>query len=205
MKILVAIPAMDSVPTQFRQALSMLQSDPEDDVSISFVVGSLVYSARNNLAKTAVDLGVDWVFWLDSDMVFPPDTLLRMLKTCKEQDIDFLTGVYFRRVAPFTPVLFKEMSDDGHEAEEFKEIPKDELFEVRACGFGCVLMKTNVIVDVFSTFMNMFTPIEGSGEDISFCIRARQCGYKVVADPTIPLGHVGHAVITRQYWEAIKN
>ena len=205
MKILVAIPAMDSVPTQFRQALSMLQSDPEDDVSISFVVGSLVYSARNNLAKTAVDLGADWVFWLDSDMVFPPDTLLRMLKTCKEKDIDFLTGVYFRRVAPFTPVLFKEMSDDGHEAEEFKEIPKDELFEVRACGFGCVLMKTNVIVDVFSTHMNMFTPIEGSGEDISFCIRARQCGYKVIADPTIPLGHVGHAVITRQYWEAIKN
>lgn len=205
MKILVAIPAMDSVPTQFRQALSMLQSDPEDDVSISFVVGSLVYSARNNLAKTAVDLGADWVFWLDSDMVFPPDTLQRMLKTCKEKDIDFLTGVYFRRVAPFTPVLFKEMSDDGHEAEEFKEIPKDELFEVRACGFGCVLMKTNVIVDVFSTFMNMFTPIEGSGEDISFCIRARQCGYKVIADPTIPLGHVGHAVITRQYWEAIKN
>ncbi len=205
MKILVAIPAMDSVPTQFRQALSMLQSDPEDDVSISFVVGSLVYSARNNLAKTAVDLGADWVFWLDSDMVFPPDTLQRMLKTCKEKDIDFLTGVYFRRVAPFTPVLFKEMSDDGHEAEEFKEIPKDELFEVRACGFGCVLMKTNVIVDVFSTHMNMFTPIEGSGEDISFCIRARQCGYKVIADPTIPLGHVGHAVITRQYWEAIKN
>ena len=205
MKILVAIPAMDSVPTQFRQALSMLQSDPEDDVSISFVVGSLVYSARNNLAKTAVDLGADWVFWLDSDMVFPPDTLQRMLKTCKEKDIDFLTGVYFRRVAPFTPVLFKEMSDDGHEAEEFKEIPKDELFEVRACGFGCVLMKTNVIVDVFSTHMNMFTPSEGSGEDISFCIRARQCGYKVIADPTIPLGHVGHAVITRQYWEAIKN
>ena len=204
MKILVAIPAMDSVPTQFRQALSMLQSNPEDDVSISFVVGSLVYSARNNLAKTAVDLGADWVFWLDSDMVFPPDTLQRMLKTCKEKDIDFLTGVYFRRVAPFTPVLFKEMSDDGHEAEEFQDIPKDELFEVRACGFGCVLMKTNVIVDVFSTHMNMFTPIEGSGEDISFCIRARQCGYKVIADPTIPLGHVGHAVITRQYWEALQ-
>ena len=202
MKILIAIPRMDSVPTQFRQALSMLEK--EGETGISFVVGSLVYSARNTLAKTAVDVGADWVLWLDSDMVFPPNTLKRMLKTCEERDISFLSGVYYRRVAPFAPVLYKEMSDDGHKAAEFDEVPTDELFEAAAVGFGCVLMKTEVIVDVFSTYTEMFTPIEGSGEDISFCIRARGCGHKIWCDPTIPLGHVGHRVITRQYWEALR-
>ena len=202
-KTLIAIPRMDSVPTQFRQALAMLQK--EDEVALSFQVGSLVYNARNNLAKTAAEMGADYVFWLDSDMVFAPDTLVRMRKTLEENDLDFLTGVYFRRVPPFSPVLYSKMSDNGMDYAEVTDLPTAGLFEVAACGFGCVLMRTDVIINTYAETGEMFTPIGGTGEDISFCIRARQCGYKIMADPSIVLGHVGHAVFTRDYWEALKN
>lgn len=204
MKVLIAIPSMDQVPAHFRQSLAMLQK--EGECYISFQIGSLVYTSRNKLGETAIGLGTDYVLWLDSDMVFPPDLLVRMLKTLNDNDLDILTGVYFRRVAPFTPVLFDEMelTETGSRHTEFETLPRDELFEVGACGFGCVLIKTEVIADVLARTGDLFTPVNGVGEDICFCIRRRDCGYKIIADPSIPLGHIGHRTITRDYWETLK-
>ena len=201
MKILIAVPSMDQVPVQFRQSLAMLQK--VGDVALSFQVSSLIYTARDALAKTAIDMGADYIFWLDSDMVFPPDTLVKMLETMKEKGLDILTGVYFKRMAPYRPVLYDEMNEDGTVYTEFKDIP-DGLFEVGGCGFGCVLMKTSVVIDVLATHLAMFTPMARAGEDIAFCCRRRSCGYKIIADPSIPLGHVGHRTITRDFYEALK-
>ena len=83
---------------------------------------------------------------------------------------------------------------------EATEIP-EESFEVQACGFGCVLAPTKAFKDVQDQFNNMFAPIYGTGEDLSFCWRARKCGYKIVCDPRIVLGHYGHTIIDRNYWE----
>lgn len=199
-KTLIAIPAMDSVPTQFAQSLSMLQK--VEQTAISFNVGSLVYSSRNELVKRAIEMGADYIFWLDSDMVFDPDVLQKMHDTLEKENLDILTGVYFRRVQPFTPVLFEklDMTENGCTWKEFDRIPEG-LFEVAGCGFGCVLMKTEVFIDVFMKHQRFFDPIQGTGEDLSFCWRARDCGYKIVCDPSIPLGHVGHQVITRAFFD----
>ena len=43
----------------------------------------------------------------------------------------------------------------------------------------------------------MFAPINGVGEDLSFCWRARQCGYKIWCDPSIALGHEIRTIITK--------
>ena len=48
----------------------------------------------------------------------------------------------------------------------------------------------------------MFDPMDGFGEDVSFCWRARQCGYDIWADSSIEFGHVGQCVVTRGYFEA---
>jgi GT2 family glycosyltransferase len=80
--------------------------------------------------------------------------------------------------------------------EEFDEIP-DEIFEVAGCGFGCVLMKRNVLWNVLCQHGYMFSPINTVGEDLSFCWRARQCGYKIYCDPTIALGHEIRTIITK--------
>ena len=115
-----------------------------------------------------------------------------------EQDLDILSGLYFRRVMPFSPVLFDKLVCDGEDKgfTEFDEIPP-ALFEVGGIGFGCVLMKTGVFLDVQGKFGAMFTPLNGFGEDLSFCWRARQLGYKIFMDPNITLGHVGYSVINR--------
>ena len=204
-KILIAVPCMDQLPANFAQSLAWLTSYGVDDakISICFNVGSLIYSSRDQLAKRALLDEADLVMWFDSDMTFNPDTLQRMLKLIDEGH-DMVTGVYYRRTPPFSAVAFKtmELNEEGTEFKwtEFDEIP-NEPFEVEACGFGCVLMKTEIFVAVFSKFGQMFTPIVNCGEDIAFCWRARQCGYKIIADPSIGLGHVGHTIITKEFFD----
>lgn len=202
---LIAIPCMDQVPAQFCQSLASLEKTGPSIVA--FQVGSLVYSSRNNLAIEAVRRGADYVFWLDSDMVFPPAVLKRLLEVMEQQKDDvILSGVYFRRVAPFSPVAYEKLDIDENGSAtwtELSDVP-GEPFEIAACGFGCVLMPTNALIDVQTKFGTMFNPINGTGEDLSFCWRARQCGWKFMCDPTVELGHVGHHVITKDYWRDYK-
>ena len=201
-KIMIAVPCMDQVPTPFCQSMSMIQKVGE--TAVAYQMGSLIYTSRNELAAKAVRIGADYVFWLDSDMVFEADTLRRMYKTLTENNLDILTGLYFRRVPPYSPVLFDklEMTDKGCEWTDWKDKPLPEgLFEVGGCGFGCVLMKTDVFFDVQGTFQDMFGPINRVGEDLSFCWRARECGYKIICDPTIICGHVGYAIINERFYQ----
>lgn len=201
MKVLIAVPCMDQVPAQFAQCLATLGK--VDKTIVAFQIGSLVYTSRNDLVQIAIKQGCDYIFWLDSDMMFPPDALVRMFKSLEHGDI--VSGLYFRRVAPFTPVIYDKLDidDTGCHYTEPKEIP-DGIFEVAGCGFGCVLMPTDIMLDVIEKYGSPFTPINGIGEDLSFCWRARQLGFKIVCDPDIPLGHVGHHVITRELYEAVK-
>lgn len=204
-RILIAVPCMDQVPAQFAHSLAWLASYGIEDTEISiwFNVGSLIYTSRDAIAKKALLDEVDLVMWFDSDMVFAPDTMKRMLKLIDEGH-DMVTGIYYRRTPPFSAVGFKtmELNEEGTAFDwtELTEIP-DEPFEVEACGFGCVLMKAEIFVSVFAKFGQMFTPIANCGEDIAFCWRARQCGYKILADPSISLGHVGHTVITKEFFK----
>ena len=203
-KILIAIPCMDQVPAQFANSLALLTSYGIEGVQIStrFNLGSLIYSSRNQLAGAAVSDDADLILWLDSDMVFNPDTLLRMLKDI-DDGADFVTGVYYRRTEPFTPALFKSLEIDENfnaEFENYEDPPQDELFEVAGCGFGCVLMKTDLIRQVYKKFGRLFSPIGEVGEDLSFCWRARQCGYKLICDPSIELGHVAHTMVTKSFY-----
>ncbi len=202
MKTMIAIPCLDQVPTQFCVSLAMLEK--EGPTVLATRMSSLVYTSRNNLAADAIKQETDYVFWLDSDMVFPSGTLRHMLQTIKTLDDNtILTGAYFRRLAPFSPVLYDKLDIDPTKGATWTETTRipDDLFEVEGCGFGCVLMPTSALMDVTAKFGSMFDPILGTGEDLSFCWRARQCGYKIVCDPRIELGHVGHHLISRSLWE----
>lgn len=204
MKTLIAVPCMDQVPAPFCQSLAMLQKIGE--VTLHMKSGALVYTSRNDLATMAIHSNADYVFWLDSDMVFKPDTLIRMMDTLKKNDLDILTGLYFRRVPPYSPVLFDRLDINGNVCywSEFKDIPEG-LFEVGGCGFGCVLMKTDVFYDVQGKFGQMFAPIANNGEDIAFCWRARECGFKIYCDPSVICGHVGYSVVDDQFFKVFKN
>lgn len=202
MKILIAVPCMDQVPVPFCYSLATLEKTGE--CTLSMKSGALIYTSRDSMAIQAIQGEYDYVLWLDSDMKIPPDAFVRMMKTMQERkDIEILSGLYFRRVPPYSPVLFDKLEMNGEECDytEFKSIPEG-IFECGAVGLGCCLMKTDVFFDVQSRFRQMFSPIGRNGEDVAFCWRARQCGYKVWCDPSIVCGHVAYSVVDDKFFKA---
>lgn len=205
-KIMIAVPCMDQVPAPFAQSLAMIRK-PDDDVACSFQMGSLIYTSRNNLALQAMRAEFDYMLWLDSDMVFQQDLLIKMKQVMDEKGLDFLTGLYFRRVPPFTPVLFDQLDIDENGIctwTDWKDVPEG-LFKLGGCGFGCVLIKTDVLFDVQAKFGEMFSPIANMGEDLSFCWRARQCGYDIWCDPSLVCGHVGYTIINDKFYQSYRS
>lgn len=202
-KILIAVPCMDTVAAQFSQALAMLEK--EGKTLVSFVIGSLIYNSRNDLVKQAMTLECSHILWLDSDMVFPPETLKYLFKEMEETGEDFISGLYFRRCAPFSPVAFDTLEiKDGKASWTDYTGELSGLHEVGGVGFGCALMKTDMLLEMAATYGDFFGPIANVGEDLAFCWRARQLGYKILLDCNLKLGHVGHTVFTQQYYEAYK-
>lgn len=209
-KILIAVPCMDMVAAGFAQSLATLTKIGE--CSVSFMVGSLIYSSRNNLAKQAVQMEADYIMWFDSDMVFKPDTLVQLMQTLEDKNADIVTGVYFNRTAPYRPVIFEELhlvrDKDGFvtdcpNKQWSKEIP-NEPFEVEGMGFGCVLMKTDLLFNMEDAGA-WFAPMGNIGEDCAFCLRAKAAGYKLWCDPKVMCGHVGHQMITEAIYKAFNS
>ena len=204
MKTLIAVPCMEQVAAGFAHSLATLEKSGE--CAVSLMVGSLVYDSRNKLAQAAIGYDADRVCWFDSDMIFTPDTLKRLNETMDNYNLDIVSGLYFRRTKPYTPVLFSkyEITEDGDaEWTDCLEYP-NEPFEVAGCGFGCVLMKTDVLREMALEFGTWFSPFRNSGEDLSFCLRASELGKKIFADPSIKLGHVGQIVVTEQFYSVTK-
>ena len=202
MKTMVAVPCMDTVQTEF--ADSLLKMRPVGMMMHCFMPCSLIYKSRNDLGQLAIRERADYVLWIDSDMIFPTDLLVDLMADLDEGR-DIVAAVCHMRRPPFRPVFYKKLrmglTPAENEYENYDDYPTDGPFKVEACGFGCVLMKTEIFVSVFAKFGQMFTPIANCGEDIAFCWRARQCGYKILADPSIGLGHVGHTVITKEFFK----
>lgn len=204
MKTLIAIPCLEQTMTLFDQCLDNLK--PVGDIRKLRLAGSLVYAARNDIAAEAIKSGADYVLWIDSDMVFDNDLLEKLMKSIEGKDI--VAPLFFRRKKPFNPPYYKSIRlnyGGEHEVVEYDDYPENETFEVDACGFGCVLMRTKVLEDVVNANHTCFNPMPCFGEDISFCIRAKRCGYKIYVDPTIEVGHISQYIVTKETFKQYRS
>lgn len=196
MKTLIAIPCMDNVAAPFAHSLATMEKTGECVISMN--ISSLIYDARNQLAAQALKAQADYILWLDSDMIVPPDVIPRMLKHM-EDGKDFVSGIYFRRRAPFAPVLYSRIDREGH--ADFNDYPEDTVFEIAGAGFGCCMTRVSMLEDIALNFKDWFTPFNNYGEDLSFCLRALECGYKLYCDSTIKCGHVGTVVVDESVYK----
>lgn len=207
MKTLVAVPCLDMVQTSFMNSLLRLMS--VDETQISFRVSSLVYDSRNLLAGEAVSQGYDRILFLDSDMVFQPDLLIRLSKDMDEGR-DYVCGLFFRRKPPYKPVIYKDLHyhRDGlkldMKLEPYLDYPQNEIFEVAGSGFGAVMMTTELVNKVGDKFGYPFSPEMGFGEDLSFCWRVKQLGIPMYCDSRVKVGHVGMGTISEETYFATR-
>ena len=198
-KILIAIPCLRDVPTEF--FLSLMSLKLPDGCELGVVANSLVYMARKQLALKAIDEGFEYIFWLDSDMTFQKETLMRMLECVEKNNIDYLSALMFTRSMPCEPIFYKRVvwkqdPETGvvtdHGAEKYFDYPKDRVFPIGGSSMGCVLMKTDIVKKCAESFcMSPFEPMPFIGEDLSFCWRLNRLGIKMYCDSRIKVGHIG--------------
>ena len=214
MKTLIAVPCMDMMPVGFVQSLLHLKKGP--DVGVAFEPNSLVYDSRNKIALAAIEQGFDRVMWIDSDMMFTPDTMhlladdLDGRSTMGDESItdfdgcEMVTALYFKRRPPSIPVIYSKLEPPQRDESgkmvgrisDYLDYPKNRLFQVRGCGFGCCMTTTKLLKEVWDRFGPAFAPYSWAGEDISFCYRVNQLGYAIWCDSRVSCGHIGTFVYT---------
>ena len=209
MKTLIAVPSHDYVHADFTRCL--MELDKPANTGFAMITNTLIYNARNLIAKGAIENGFDRVLWLDADMKFKDDTLIRLSEDMDE-GMDFVTGLYFTRQEPIKPCLHNELhwkvKDDGWidtGATCYWNYPKNDVFEIACCGFGCVMTSVPLLKRMCEKYGTPFYPLMGMGEDTTFCFRATQNGEKLYCDSRIKCGHIGQVEINEStYFESQK-
>lgn len=203
-RTLIAVPCMDMVHTDFLE--SMVNMHRIEGLSFTTVRSTLIAPARNMIAASAIREGFDRVMWFDSDMKFAPNTLVRLSEHL-DKGIHYVSGLYFSRRPPVIPIAYSEIwwrQGDGvveHGARNFFDYPAHGLTEIAASGFGCVMTSVDLLKRVGERFGSPFSPMQGMGEDLSFCFRVIQLGEKMYLDPEIKCGHVGQKVYDESMYE----
>jgi GT2 family glycosyltransferase len=157
------------------------------DVPIINAKSSIVAEARNRCVELARDHAADFLFFLDSDMVFPRAALRQLLA----HDKDIVGASYPRRVPPHA-VLGAALADGRVEQD-------GALMEMRHMPTGCLMIRMSVFDALPGPpFRFLVDPETGSiiGEDYDFCDRAREAGFGVWCDTRLSfeIGHIGQSV-----------
>ena len=196
MKTLIAVPCMDYLEADFVECLTNLILDPQTpgEIDVRYLKASLIYDARNQIMRYVLEhKEYDFVLWLDSDMTFDSDLLRRLMEDMEGRLA--VTGLCFGRRPPFKPCVYNhlEVQQDGKVvlpvAKNWMDYPRDQIFEVEACGFACVLMKREVL-EAMAIYGVPFYPVGGMGEDLTFCWRARKLDLKFHCDSRLKIGHI---------------
>lgn len=202
-KISIAMPTHDMVPARFMYDLASLvmysvAAMPEDvQFGINMVPGTYVHSARQQLLEQLLADGVTHILWLDTDMEFPRESLVRLL-----QHGEKIVGInYAQRGVPTDFVAIKRMALDENDKSERLVTDDDStgLEEVDAIGFGMVLMRVDALRDLPSlddTPWFWFDWLPGRrqmGEDVYFCKMLRELGQTIYVDHDLSkeCGHIG--------------
>jgi hypothetical protein len=163
----------------------------EYQFSLSTIGEVFVAYAREQMARTVVNEGFDYLFMIDDDMIAPPDLFEKLIK----HDVDIIAPLAFMRFFPHKPVIYNiaEGYDDitkqyFYQNYVVERYPKKQLVECDAVGFGAVLINARCFKEMKQPWMMVMS---GAGEDIHFCHCARKAGFKVYMDTSVQLAHLG--------------
>lgn len=178
----IGVPHGDFLPAETVHCLMEMQIP--QNVGLVFNYGSGVAKARNNIVDC---MSGKWLAFIDSDMTFPKDALVRLVEHLKNPEVDIVTAVAYRKVPNFEPCIFKKAEGNNPTYHHIGDWPKDRLFEIDACGSAFIVIRREVFKAMakpwyrYSDFLS---------EDLNFCRTARDYGFRIWCDPSIQIGHV---------------
>jgi len=206
MKVAICVPCRDTVMTGFAFDLAKLcayegvtRCAKGGSLMIYQVPGTLIFNQRERLAEEALKDGADAILWIDSDMRFPKDALQILLSRK-------LPIVGVNATTRRFPVLPTALDYDQETKDLVKVTSKDKtgLEQVLGLGFGMVLIKKEVFQKVEKPWFWFEQTDKGGtiGEDIYFCVKAFDKGFKTVLDHNLSK-HIRHIGTYEYGWDDV--
>lgn len=174
-RVCVAIPSGDQVAAGFMYDLATLTgatmaTRKDIDLRLSHVQGSIIHAARRDLVKMAMKGDCTHILFLDSDMRFPRNTLVRLLS----HGVPIVGANYVTRRDPPRPVTFR--NDESDKDRVYSEFESTGLEEVDSTGFGVMLIDMDVFRNLPEPWFSFEwkNPQHMVGEDVYFSRKVRE-------------------------------
>jgi GT2 family glycosyltransferase len=185
-KLAVLVPCRDMLHAGFSKCLVelvKLNTMNGLDTHVVYDASTVLLTQRARLAAEAQAIGAEYMLWLDSDMIFPPTTALRLLA----HNEPVVACNYIRRQLPAKGVAYETIGD-WENPLPFE--PQDELVPVEGIGMGCMLVKTNILQEIPKPWFEFHWTEESNdhlGEDMDFCMKMADAGYTVKIDTNLSM------------------
>lgn len=164
--------------------------------------GRLIISyARELIAEQAVKENMDYLLFIDDDMMFSKDLLDHLMPIMENTDAHMVAPLCVARNYPYEPVVYQLTVVDKEKDGNFKlksrariNIPKNEVVDVMAVGFGVVLIDMKVFKEVPPPW---FFSGQQVGEDILFCTKCHDHikDFKIKINTGFNVGHMSEPEI----------
>lgn len=189
-KILIAIPTANNIEASTFKAIYDLEIPDGYEADFQFFFGYQVDQVRNLIAHWVVNK-YDYLFSVDSDISFESNTLVKLLAHNK----DVVCGLYIQRIpGTHTLEVYEKNGQGGVSNIPVDKLPANSLYEISGCGFGCTLVKKEVMVAIGYPQFKYYSAIDHKNtisEDVDFCAKALVKGFKLWTDTSIICGHTG--------------
>jgi hypothetical protein len=177
--------------------------------------------ARNTAVEEFLkDSTAGWLWWVDTDMGFLPDTVDRLIEVAdpelrpivgalcfanRESDNDGMGG----RRATATPVVLDWKTIDGESGFDVRwDYPRDTVTRVDGVGMACVLIHRTVLERIRAEFgPNWYSRARNPttntliSEDLSFCVRASALEVPIHVHTGVPTTHAKRIWLAEEdYW-----
>lgn len=180
------------------------------------VSGPRIASARNALVRNFLEIrGSAWMLMVDTDMVFEPIVLDRLLAAADPITRPIVGALCFGggkgRLFPTMYRLCDPAENDGNVVQYVSEWNSGDVVQVDATGAACILIHRSVLEAMGGRYPEPApwfseTIYKGRefGEDWSFCLRAQQMGYPIFVHTGASIGHEKPVVLDEATWRRME-
>jgi hypothetical protein len=185
-KLAILVPTRDSVYSNFAYCLTQLVKTTSEvgiETFIFFDSSTILLNQRNNLLEQARRIDADYILWLDSDMMFPSTTAVRLI----QHNVDIVACNYSKRTKPMKTVAYTNLNDWN---SWLPMEPKDELIKVEGVGMGCMLMKLHVFDQLSKPYFEFKYKADTDdyfGEDFILLGKLRELNYEIYIDTVLSM------------------
>lgn len=181
--VAVVVPAGDDVKTRFAMSLASMmqytvlaQPDGLSQMALQSFSSSILPFSRQQLALSAMKLGATHTLWIDSDMEFPRDMLVRFLKHDEK-----IIGINATSRHP----PYRNTAQPRPEEPLTTNLDSSGLEKVHRMGFGVMWIATEVFKSMELPYFDFeYVPEKQCwrGEDYAFFEKARAAGHDFYVD-----------------------